>query len=89
MIKFLVMQTAQIQKDKLKIIEKILQIEDESIIESIKMILNPEDSEYVLSKDQKLILEETTAKYYSGEEPSFPLEEVKANARKNLNDKKA
>ena len=83
------MQSAQIQKDKLNIIEKILRLDDESILKRIKMILDQESFEYVLTKEQKLILEETTAKYYSGEEPRYSLEEVKVNARKNFNEKKA
>ena len=42
-----------------------------------------------LTDEQKLIVEDATAKYYSGEEPSFTWEEVKNNVRKSFNEKKS
>ncbi len=81
------MQSTNLQKDKLELIEKIIHLEDKSILDSIKSILTEDSSEYELTDEQKLIVEEATAKYYSGEEPSFTWEEVKNNARKrNLQD---
>ena len=81
------MQSTNLQKDKLELIEKIIHLEDKSILDSIKSILTEDCSEYELTDEQKLIVEEATAKYYSGEEPSFTWEEVKNNARKrNLQD---
>jgi|GEM_PF-736678 len=83
------MQSPNLQKDKLDLIERIIHTEDKSKLDYIKNILNDETLEYELSDEQKLILEEATEKYYSGEEPSFTWEEVKSNARKNYNEKKS
>ena len=46
-------------------------------------------NDYVLTEEQKTILEDATEKYYSGKESSFSWDEVKANARKNYDGKKA
>lgn len=83
------MQSPNLQKDKLDLIERIIYTEDKSKLDYIKNILNDETLEYELSDEQKLILEEATEKYYSGEEPSFTWEEVKINARKSYNEKKS
>jgi hypothetical protein len=83
------MQTTNLQKDKLDLIEKIIHTEDQSTLDFLKNILNDENSEYELSNEQKSILEDATAKYYSGEEPSFTWEQVKINARKSHNEKKS
>jgi len=83
------MQSTNLQKDKLDLIERIIHTEDQSILDFIKSVLNDEALEYQLSDEQKLILEEATEKYYSGEEPSFTWEEVKINARKSFNEKKS
>lgn len=83
------MQSANLQQQKLELIEKIIQTDDQNTLDFLKSILNDETSEYELSEEQKLILEEATAKYYSGEEPSFTWEEVKNNARKKYNEKKS
>lgn len=83
------MQSTNLQKDKLALIEKIIHIEDKSVLDYIKSILTEDSSEYELTDEQKQIVEEATAKYYSGEEPSFTWEEVKNNARKKFNEKKS
>lgn len=83
------MQSPNLQKDKLELIEKIIHIEDKSVLDYIKSILTEDSSEYELTDEQKQIVEEATAKYYSGEEPSFTWEEVKNNARKKFNEKKS
>ncbi|HJS01216.1 MAG TPA: hypothetical protein VJ780_09800 [Flavobacterium sp.] len=83
------MQSTNLQKDKLELIEKIIHTEDQSTLDFLKSILNDESSEYELTEEQKLILEEATAKYYSGEEPSFTWEQIKNNARKSFNEKKS
>ncbi len=83
------MQSTNLQKDKLDLIEKIIRLQDKTKLDYLKSILNDENLEYKLSNEQKLILEEATEKYYSGEEPSFTWEEVKANARKTHNEKKS
>jgi hypothetical protein len=46
---------------------------------------------FTLSDEQKLILEEGTDKYHSGEEPSYTWQEIKNNAselKKLINKKK-
>ncbi|MFV5684467.1 hypothetical protein ACM55I_03385 [Flavobacterium sp. GB2R13] len=83
------MQSINLQKDKLELIEKIIHLEDKNTLDYIKSILNDETSEYELTNEQKLVLEEATEKYYSGEEPSFTWEEIKINARKSYNEKKS
>ncbi len=83
------MQSANLQKDKLELIEKIIHTNDKKTLEHIKSILAEENSEYELTAEQKLILEEATTKYYSGEETSFTWDEVKSNARKSFNEKKS
>ncbi|MFV5696075.1 hypothetical protein ACM55G_11640 [Flavobacterium sp. LB3P122] len=83
------MQSTNLQKDKLELIEKIIHLEDQNTLDYIKSILNDETSEYELTTEQKLVLEEATEKYYSGEEPSFTWEEIKINARKSYNEKKS
>lgn len=76
------MQSTNLQKDKLELIDKIIHTDDQSTLDFLKNVLNDEPSEFKLSEEQKLILEEATAKYYSGEERSFTWEEVKNNIRK-------
>lgn len=83
------MQSANLQKDKLELIEKIIRLEDQSTLDFLKDVLNDDHSEYELTDEQKLIVEEATAKYYSGEKPSFTWEEIKNNARKSFNEKKS
>lgn len=83
------MQSANLQQQKLELIEKIINTDDQNTLDFLKSILNNETSDYELTDEQKLILEEATAKYYSGEEPSFTWEQVKNNARKNYNEKKS
>ena len=83
------MQSINLQKDKLDLIEKIIRLEDKNKLDYLKSILNDETLEYKLSDEQKSILEEATEKYYSGEATSFTWEEVKANARKNNTEKRS
>ncbi|MFV8371312.1 hypothetical protein [Flavobacterium sp. LB2P74] len=78
------MQSTNLQKDKLELIEKIIHLEDKNTLDYIKSILNDETSEYELTNEQKLVLEEAIQKYYSGEEPTFTWKEIKINARKAI-----
>lgn len=79
------MQSAQIQKDKLKLIEKIIQLDDETILESIKLILKDVDSEYILTEEQKNIVRESTENYLSGKDKGKSWEEVKSKLLSNRN----
>ncbi|MCG9793214.1 hypothetical protein [Flavobacterium algicola] len=83
------MQPTNLQKDKLELINKIIHTEDQNTLAFLKEVLNDDNSEYELTDEQKTIVEEATAKYYSGEEPSFSWEEVKNNVRKSFNEKKS
>ena len=83
------MQSTNLQKDKLALIEKIIHTEDQSTIDFLKDVFSDDNSEYELTDEQKSIVEDATAKYYSGEEPSFTWEEVKNNVRKSFNEKKS
>ncbi|WP_140485070.1 addiction module protein [Flavobacterium sp. GSA192] len=76
------MQSANLQKDKLELIEKIIHTEDQSTLDFLKDVFIDDNSEYKLTEEQKLIIEEATAKYYSGEDPGLTWEQVKNNARK-------
>jgi hypothetical protein len=87
------MQPVQLQKDKLDLIEWIAQLEDGSVLQKIKEIMLEEDSYgFNLSDEQKLIIEEGTEKYLSGEERPYSWDEIKSNAaqlKKGINEKKA
>jgi len=87
------MQSVQLQKDKLDLIEWITQLEDPAMIQKIKQIMIEEDNYgFSLSDEQKLILEEGTEKYISGEERDYSWEEIKnssAQLKKLINEKKA
>ncbi|ALM48392.1 hypothetical protein AMR72_05460 [Flavobacterium psychrophilum] len=87
------MQSVQLQKDKLDLIEWITQLEDPAMIQKIKQIMIEEDNYgFSLSDEQKLILEEGTEKYISGEERAYSWEEIKnssAQLKKLINEKKA
>ena len=87
------MQPVQLQKDKLDLIEWITQLEDASVLQKIKEIMLEEDNYgFILSEEQKLILEEGTEKYLSGDESSYSWDEIKNNAeqlKKLINEKKA
>lgn len=87
------MQPVQLQKDKLKLIEWITQLEDEDTILQLKEIMvNEEVSGFSLSEEQKLMLEEGTAKYESGEERGYTWEEIKQRAdeiKRLINEKRA
>jgi len=75
------MQPVQLQKDKLDLIEWIVQLDDEEILLQLKEIMvNAESSGFTLTDEQKLMVEESAAKYDSGEEPGYTWEEVLQNA---------
>lgn len=83
------MQPTNLQKDKLALIDKIIHTEDQETLDFLKDVLSDDRSNYELTDEQKLIVEDATTKYYSGEEPSFTWEEIKKNARKSYNEKKS
>lgn len=73
------MQTLQIQKDKLELIEWITQLEDSVVVEQLTQIMETERiSDFMLSDEQKFELEEGAAKYLSSEERGYTWQEVKA-----------
>ena len=85
------MQNTQMQKDKLDLIEKIIQLEDSETLEMLKDILD-DDNSYELTDEQKLMVEESYEKYISGEERGYSWEEIQENIdgiKKNINEKRA
>ena len=85
------MQNTQMQKDKLDLIEKIIKLDDEETLEILKDILD-DDNSYELTEEQKLMVEESYAKYISGEERGYSWDEVQENIagiKKNINEKRA
>lgn len=72
------MQTTNLQKDKLDLIEKIIHMEDQSTLDFLKNILNDENSEYELNEGQKNIVRENTQNYLSGKDKGKSWEEVKS-----------
>lgn len=85
------MQNAQMQKDKLDLIEKIIKLNDPETLEMLKDILD-DDNSYELTAAQKLMVEESYAKYISGEERGYSWDEIQENIagiKKNINEKRA
>ena len=85
------MQNAQLQKDKLDLIEKIIKLNDPETLEMLKDILD-DDNSYELTAAQKLMVEESYAKYISGEERGYSWDEIQENIagiKKNINEKRA
>ena len=85
------MQNTQMQKDKLDLIEKIIKLDDQETLEILKDILD-DDNSYELTEEQKLMVEESYAKYISGEERGYSWDEVQENIagiKKNINEKRA
>lgn len=87
------MQQLQMQKDKLEIIEWITQLDDENMLLQLKEIKAHEEvSGFQLSDEQKMMVEESAAKYESGEERGYTWEEVLVNVRaikQQINEKRA
>lgn len=87
------MQPVQLQKDKLALIEWITQLGDEAVLQQLKEIMLQENSYgFTLSEEQKLVLEEGTEKYLSGDEKPHSWEDIKSSAaqlKKLINEKKA
>lgn len=87
------MQSLKIQKDKLELIEWITQIQDVDLLNRLKAVMAEEESSnFLLTEEQKLILEETAEKYHSGKESAYTWQEIKDNAaelKKSINEKKA
>lgn len=85
------MQNTQMQKDKLDLIEKIIKLDDQETLEILKDILDDNNS-YELTAAQKLMVEESYAKYISGEERGYSWDEIQENItgiKKNINEKRA
>ena len=51
------MDTPQLQNDKLKIINRISQLEDTSLVEKIKSLMKEPDKPYLLTNEQQKILD--------------------------------
>ena len=85
------MQNTQMQKDKLDLIQKIIKLDDPETLKMLKDILD-DDNSYELTDEQKLMVEESYAKYISGEERGYSWDEIQENIagiKKNINEKRA
>ena len=76
------MQSTNLQKDKLDLIDKILHTEDQSTLDFLKNVLNDDSLEYQLSEEQKNIIRESTQNYLSGKDKGKSWEEVKSKKKK-------
>lgn len=72
------MQSTNLQKDKLDLIEKIIHTEDQSTLDFLKNVLNDDSLEYQLSEEQKNIVRESTENYLFGKDKGKSWEEVKS-----------
>lgn len=88
-----IMQTVQLQKDKLELIEWITQLGDEAVILKLKEIMYEEEtSGFTLTEEQKTEVREATARYLSGEGKGYSWDEVKQQMmelKKRIHEKKA
>jgi hypothetical protein len=72
------MQTTNLQKDKLDLIDKILHTEDQSTLDFLKNVLDDEQCENQLSEEQQYIVRESTENYLSGKDQGKSWEEVRS-----------
>ncbi len=72
------MQSANLQKDKLELIEKIIHTEDQGTLDFLKNILNDEPVDFKLSEEQQNIVRENTENYLSGKDKGKSWEEIKS-----------
>lgn len=72
------MQSANLQKDKLELIEKIIHTEDQSTLDFLKNILNDEPVEFKLNEEQQNMVRENTENYLSGKDKGKSWEEIKS-----------
>ena len=72
------MQSTNLQKDKLALIEKIIHTEDQSIIDFLKDVLNDEPIELKLTEEQQNIVRENTENYLSGKDKGKSWDEIKS-----------
>jgi len=72
------MQSTNLQKDKLDLIDKILHTEDQNTLDFLKNVLNDEPLQYQLSEEQRNIVRESTQNYLSGKDKGKSWEEVKS-----------
>ncbi|MES2240505.1 MAG: hypothetical protein V4497_09650 [Bacteroidota bacterium] len=72
------MQSTNLQKDKLELIEKIIQTEDQSTIDFLKEVLRDEPLELKLTEEQQNIVRENTGNYLSGKDKGKSWDEIKS-----------
>lgn len=80
-------QSTQLQIEKLNLIEKIIQIEDENLIEYLNAMLLENTNEYKLSAEDLSIIEESRSKYLSGEDIGKSWDEVKSSLHKKRDER--
>ena len=72
------MQSTNLQKDKLELIDKIIHTEDQGTLDFLKNILNDEPVDFKLSEEQQNMVRENTENYLSGKDKGKSWEEIKS-----------
>jgi hypothetical protein len=73
------MQTMNLQKDKLDLIDKILHTDDQSTLDFLKNVFDHDEHfKNLLSEEQQNIVRESTENYLSGKDQGKSWEEVKS-----------
>jgi len=72
------MQSANLQKQKLELIEKIIHTDDQNTLDFLKSILNDEPVDFKLSEEQQNIVRENTENYLSGKDKGKSWDEIKS-----------
>lgn len=80
-------QSTQLQIEKLNLIEKIIHIEDENLIAYLNAMLLENTNEYKLSAEDLSIIEESRSKYLSGEDIGKSWDEVKSSLHKKRDER--
>ncbi|MBC5836317.1 hypothetical protein [Flavobacterium muglaense] len=80
-------QSTQLQIEKLNLIEKIIHIEDENLIAYLNAMLLENTNEYKLSVEDLSTIEESRSKYLSSEDKGKSWDEVKSNLLKKRDER--
>lgn len=79
-----------LEAEKLELIEKLLNTEQESILAEVRAILEEGESHgSLMTEEQFKIVEEERRKHLAGEGKSYTLEEVMESAKKTIQDVRA
>ncbi len=80
-------QSTQLQIEKLNLIEKIIHIEDENLIAYLNAMLLENTNAYKLSVEDLSTIEESRSKYLRGEDKGKSWDEVKSSLLKKRDER--